>query len=108
MENIGGRRLPPGEIIRIAVGGCTDCWGVSESLCLELSLSALLRESVGRVSLIGEVGIREGSGMYDDADDRSDRRLVVRVVRMDGSELADDTVGEPFPVSGDDAYKDGD
>ena len=43
-----------------------------------------------------------GSGTIDDADDRSERRLLVRAVeRTDGSELAEETDGEASPGDGD-------
>lgn len=79
------------------------------SLLLEPVLSARpLRVAAGIASLIGEVGPSDGSGTYDDAEERSDRMLV-RVVRIEGSELAEDAAGESRPRSDDGVlYGDGD
>ena len=48
--------------------------------------------------------------MNEDADDRSDRRLLVRAIDLtDGSELAEDTEGDSLPyTSGDDVNDRGD
>jgi hypothetical protein len=59
-------------------------------LNLELVFRASFNSSEGRASLIGTI-FAIASGVMDEAEDLSDRRLPVRAVDwMDGSELAEE------------------
>ena len=65
-------------------------------------------ELVGNARLMGGLET-DASGMNEEADDLSDRRLLVRATDLsDGSELAEETEGDSLPASGEDAYDRGD
>lgn len=69
---------------------------------LIMRLSALLFNVFGSARLIGGLGT-DASGINEEADDLSDRRLLVRAMDLsDGSELAEETEGESLLVSGED------
>ena len=85
MEYIGGIRLP-GEV---APPG-TELLVSSPDADLES-----LPDS-GKASFMGGLN-NVGSGMNEEADERSDRRLLVRAAEL---ELADDTEGDSRPTSG--------
>lgn len=92
---MGGRRLPPGDIILMADGvAIVPSWPVTSAISVLPCLSVF-----GMASVIGGGEPRLGSGTYDEADDRSDLILLVRAVMIDGSELPE----EPM-ASGDDTY----
>lgn len=84
IEYIGGSRLPPGDIILMAEGVSKDSlsldWDFSESERLE-------RASFGRASWMSEGCERLMSGTYEEADDRSDLLLTVRI---EGLELPEE------------------
>lgn len=94
--NIGGCKVPPGDIILIAEGTST-----LDKLVAELTVSVRpWRGPVGMASVIGDGELSEGSGTYDEADDRSDLTLLERLVRIEGSELPEEASGDP-PASED-------
>ena len=107
IEYMGGSKLPPGDSIRIEAGGggiCSLAAAVIVSLVLESPLSVRPgRASLGIANFIGELGIPAESGTKDEAEDLSDLMLV-REVRIDGSELAEDAAGESRPASGEEMY----
>ena len=82
---------------------------VAAELMTEVLLSVLPTfELLGNARLMGGLG-PDGSGMNEEADDLSDRRLPVRVTDLsDGSELAEEAAGDSLPASGEDAYDKGD
>lgn len=97
IEYIGGRRLSPGESARVVLSEPAERAG---------SASAVeRREVVGRASLIGGVPGIDMSCTYDEADERSERKLLVRAADLtdvtDGSELAEDTEATSGDVYGD-------
>jgi hypothetical protein len=106
MEYMGGTKLPSGEgrLLELALftGGSTG----AESVGTDSTFESF--ESPGNDSFIGGLDTN-GSGMNEEADDLSERRLLVRAPDLsDGSELADETEGDSLATSGDEAYDNGD
>jgi hypothetical protein len=95
MENIGGG-------VVFAGGDTTGC---KKELCLTVTEESFESGPVsldpgdsgeGILSFIVVVEGTDGSGMYDDAEERSESVLLVRAT-ADSSEPAEETVGEPLP-----------
>lgn len=99
IEYIGGEGVPPGDSMRIADGGSEACGAPlpAPASSFERRASA----SDGRFNLMEDGAMVAVSGANDDAEDLSDL-VLVREVRTDGSELADDAAGESCPKPGDD------
>jgi hypothetical protein len=111
IESSGGIRLPSdkGLLPELPLFKFDEIELAAESLAMDPPLSVLESlASLGSANFIGGPGT-DGSGMKEEADDRSERRLLVRAADLtDGSELAEETEGDSRPISGDDACDNGD